>query len=125
MPINAVCRFARSLAQTFEPVFQLKPPPPGAIAEAKERNGGADVATPIVSRAYPEDWQLSCTGVGVGGGGGLPGIGGGKPQPVKSFKERPSVEELAAALAEVEVGDAAGGGFDVNSLLGGIKNMVG
>ena len=102
---------------TFEPVFQLKPPPPAAIAEAKERNGGADVATPIVSRAFPQDWKLSCQPAGIGKA----------PRELASFKERPSMDELAASLAEAGVhGLEMPGGLEsqLGALFGSIKSFV-
>lgn len=115
--------------------------------------GGGAAPIPIVSRAYPEDWQLSCTATtaapGSGGGGSakaadnpLEGLADAarstlkqqpKLRPVASFPSRPTAEELVAALQSAEargdmgdVGASWAGAMEgqLNALLGGIKNIV-
>jgi len=97
----------------FEPVFQLKPPPPTAVAEARRLNAAA--ATPILWRAYPNDWQL-CS---------KPSIGNTKK--IAEFKDRPSAEAVVSTLTDPALLAKEGATFEgqLSALLGKISSVIG
>lgn len=111
---------------TFEPVFQLKPPPPQARLEAETlwakaagqasaaASGGgssaaAGVATPILFRAFPDAWALYSQ----------PAVG--PPRQLAEFPQgRPTTAALVACLTNPETLAKEGAGFEgqLTSLLG-------
>lgn len=96
---------------TFEPVFQLKPASPSVVLEAKQQNKDA-VATPILYRAYPDEWTIFSK----------PVIGA--PRLLKKFEDRPTTAEIVETISDSSATEGRGFETQVDKLLGKLTGMV-
>lgn len=95
----------------FEPVYQVKPPPPEVVTRVIAESE-AETPTPIISRAYPHDWRLSSKPIL------------GPPTLVSTFPERPSSDEIVSAVATFVDAEGEGLPEQVSSLFGKLSSML-